>query len=110
MSGFDFWCVGFVCHLQGSLEQNEVRCQRRTRLLDCSIGGALRAGLYECPREPQLTFFLVAVMADSWADLVARCQVSGNQKIVRNLHVSFFVFTLRSLKVSSQIIVEFAPL
>ena len=33
-----------------------------------------QAVLYECPREPRLTFFLVAVMAD----LVARCQASGN--------------------------------
>ena len=65
-----------------------------------------QAVLYECPREARLTFCLVAVMAD----LVARCQASGNQKMVRNLHVSFFVFTLRSLKVSSQIIVEFGPL
>ena len=40
--GSTFWCVGFVWHLQGSLEDNEVRCQRRTRLFDCSIGGALR--------------------------------------------------------------------
>ena len=34
--------VGSVWHLQGSLEDNEVLCQCRTRLLDCSIGGALR--------------------------------------------------------------------
>ena len=32
--------VGSVWHLQGSLEENEVHCQRRTRLLDCSIDGA----------------------------------------------------------------------
>ena len=40
--GLTFYCVGFVWHLQSSLEENEVRCQRRTRLLDCSVGGALR--------------------------------------------------------------------
>ena len=33
-----------------------------------------QAVLYECPGEPRLTFFLVAVVAD----LVARCQVSVN--------------------------------
>ena len=44
------------------------------------------------------------------ADLVAWCQVLGSQKMVHNLHISFFIFTLQSLKVSSQIIVEFTPI
>ena len=38
--GSTFWCIGSVWHLQGSQEENEVRCQHRTRLLNCSIGGA----------------------------------------------------------------------
>ena len=38
--GSTFWCIGSVWHLQGSREENEVRCQRRTRLLNFSIGGA----------------------------------------------------------------------
>ena len=32
-----------VWHQQGSRCENEVLCQRRTRLLDCSISGALEA-------------------------------------------------------------------
>ena len=40
--GSTFWCFGSVWHQQGTQQENEVRCQRRTRLLDCSIGGALR--------------------------------------------------------------------
>ena len=68
-------------------------------VLDCSIGGALRVSSRTSSDHLSVV-----------ADLVPRCQVSGNQKMVRHLHVSFFVLTIRFLKVSSQIIVEFAPL
>ena len=73
VSGLDFLVCWFC--------MAPAQCQ--TRLLDCSIGG-----VYECPWEPQPPFLLVAVMAD----LVAQCQVSGNPKMVRNLHISFFLF------------------